>query len=684
MSVSNLLARALYDNMAESADELSFRRGEILMVVERGTAGLGGWWLCSLHGRLGIVPGNRLKLLEGGPEEVGAGAPAQESEIYQVPAPLEGSRVSWANAPAQESEVYQVPAPLEGSRVGRTDAPIQESEVYQVPAPLEGSRVGRTDAPAQESEVYQVPPALEGSKVSWARPPFQRSEVYQVPPSLRGSQVNWGAPTLQGPEVNRTSSSVNRGSSEVVTQDREASDVPLTAMEDVYTIPDADIYNIPKLAGLSERGTKEVYDRPSLVGWSPERPPLTDIPPLSHRLGDVKPRGEQEIYSIPRPFIKKASRPVETYDVPLGLRRSVSPEENREEALTAGVYDTPTESVGMVVTQTVLDSLASQRRSVLSGLSQLMEAVGRGLGGRQISEAGSSGVPTAAGALGLSLIGFTAACRPTIPRIPPSAPTSRPWTRPGACWASWATGSRPGSEGPRREGAPGASRGSRTSASSPPSASVRGPPGGLGVPPPASPSLRQGPVPPAHLRGGPVHLPPAAASPARAHRQGRDPDQTPPTHPGLRPGGEACRRCCPGHDSHAATTDRRLVAFYAQQCNGHLSTLLGAIDALFSCLRSSQPPRAIVSHARHVLISAHKLVFIGDALSRQARAAGVRAQVGHSSALLCQALKRTVHATKGAALRYPEMPAVQEMVDKVTELSQHALRFTKLLGDLTP
>lgn len=66
MSVlQNVLAKALYDNAAESTDELSFRKGDILTVLERDTQGLDGWWLCSLHGRQGIVPGNRLKFLVG-------------------------------------------------------------------------------------------------------------------------------------------------------------------------------------------------------------------------------------------------------------------------------------------------------------------------------------------------------------------------------------------------------------------------------------------------------------------------------------------------------------------------------------------------------------------------------------------------------------------------------------------
>lgn len=44
-------ARALYDNIAEAPDELAFRKGDVLTVLEQNTAGLEGWWLCVLRGR---------------------------------------------------------------------------------------------------------------------------------------------------------------------------------------------------------------------------------------------------------------------------------------------------------------------------------------------------------------------------------------------------------------------------------------------------------------------------------------------------------------------------------------------------------------------------------------------------------------------------------------------------------
>lgn len=62
--MQNVKAKAIYDNIAESVDELAFRRGEVLDVVEQNADGLDGWWLCSLRGRVGLCPGNRLRVID--------------------------------------------------------------------------------------------------------------------------------------------------------------------------------------------------------------------------------------------------------------------------------------------------------------------------------------------------------------------------------------------------------------------------------------------------------------------------------------------------------------------------------------------------------------------------------------------------------------------------------------------
>lgn len=128
--------------------------------------------------------------------------------------------------------------------------------------------------------------------------------------------------------------------------------------------------------------------------------------------------------------------------------------------------------------------------------------------------------------------------------------------------------------------------------------------------------------------------------------------------------------------------DSELLSFYSSQSLAHLSCLADAIDVLFSSVEGNQPPRIFVARGKSLIVTAHKLVFIGDTLSRLLSSADLRAKITTSGGRLCQALKAVVVATKGAAQNYPSVSATQEMVDRVAELSQHAAGFSTLLQRL--
>lgn len=128
--------------------------------------------------------------------------------------------------------------------------------------------------------------------------------------------------------------------------------------------------------------------------------------------------------------------------------------------------------------------------------------------------------------------------------------------------------------------------------------------------------------------------------------------------------------------------DSELLSFYSSQSLAHLSCLADAIDVLFNSVQGNQPPRVFVARGKSLIVTAHKLVFIGDTLSRLLSSADLRAKITTSGGRLCQALKAVVVATKGAAQNYPSVSATQEMVDRVAELSQHAAGFSTLLQRL--
>lgn len=134
--------------------------------------------------------------------------------------------------------------------------------------------------------------------------------------------------------------------------------------------------------------------------------------------------------------------------------------------------------------------------------------------------------------------------------------------------------------------------------------------------------------------------------------------------------------------SKLCQADRQLLLFYQEQCEQNVTTVTNAIDAFFTAINSNQPPKIFVAHSKFVILSAHKLVFIGDTLSRQAKSPDVRARVAQSSNTLCEKLKDIVISTKTAALQYPSPGAAREMTEKVRELAGYTQQFRMVLGQL--
>lgn len=123
---------------------------------------------------------------------------------------------------------------------------------------------------------------------------------------------------------------------------------------------------------------------------------------------------------------------------------------------------------------------------------------------------------------------------------------------------------------------------------------------------------------------------------------------------------------------HLDPSDRQVLLFYSEQMDTHSTLLTNSIDAFFSCIESNQGPKVFISNSKFVVVSAHKLVYIGDSLHHNLQNDEVRTKIIHSANNLCDCLKLTVMATKTAALQYPSVPAVQEMVDRVVDVSHSA------------
>lgn len=134
----------------------------------------------------------------------------------------------------------------------------------------------------------------------------------------------------------------------------------------------------------------------------------------------------------------------------------------------------------------------------------------------------------------------------------------------------------------------------------------------------------------------------------------------------------------PEHDNEPAKVapldfeDKQVLSFYSEQLDTHMTLLSNSIEAFLQCIENSEGPKVFISHSKFVVVSAHKLVYIGDSLHKNVKHDEVRGHIIQKANCLCDLLKHTVTSTKTAALQYPSVPAVQDMVDKVTAVSHSA------------
>ncbi|KAK1330439.1 hypothetical protein QTO34_010628 [Cnephaeus nilssonii] len=374
LSPQNVLAKALYDNVAESPDELSFRKGDIMTVLERDTQGLDGWWLCSLHGRQGIVPGNRLKILVGMHDKKPAGpGPGPPAPLTPPQPGLHNPAAQYTpmlpvTYPPQSDSIYLVPTPSK-TQQGLYQAPGPSPQFQSPPAKQTSTfskQMPHHPFPSPAPDLYQVPPGPGNSTQDIYQVPPSAGmglDIYQVPPSMDAR--SWEG-TKPPPKGSCLVSSNQHGY--ILLPFSVGASFPAPAPQ--LSQPRAglpwlcpppwgpqDIYDVPPVRGLPSQYGQEVYDTPPMAvkgpnGWDPsldvyDVPPSVEksLPPSSHAVSsrdlpssskDVPdgPLLREETYDVPPAFAK--AKPFDPTRHPLVLAAPPPDSSPAED-----VYDVP-------------------------------------------------------------------------------------------------------------------------------------------------------------------------------------------------------------------------------------------------------------------------------------------------------------------------------------------------------
>ncbi|XP_039663931.1 breast cancer anti-estrogen resistance protein 1 isoform X2 [Perca fluviatilis] len=323
MSVPNVLAKALYDNVAESPDELSFRKGDIMTVLERDTQGLDGWWLCSLHGRQGIVPGNRLKILVGMYD-----SKQQQQATPSTPEPATSCPSS--QRPLHPLSAYAQPSPSPSSAASATSSsgypnkPLHSAQY----TPMHPAYSSPSPAQPNPDSIYMMPPS-HGPKPS--------------PQSLYRSSGLPPGPPSKAPAVGKVVVPTRVGQVYVydtTKPDQDEYDVPPRhqppTQHDIYDVPptrqqyNTQVYDTPPMVMKGPPSGRDIYDTPASTDKNTQQT-VYDFPPsVSKDVPDAQPIRE-ETYDVPPHFAKLKPAPV-----PAGLN-----DDDDEPPIPEDVYDVP-------------------------------------------------------------------------------------------------------------------------------------------------------------------------------------------------------------------------------------------------------------------------------------------------------------------------------------------------------
>ncbi|XP_072270310.1 cas scaffolding protein family member 4 isoform X2 [Pyxicephalus adspersus] len=341
MKVTNMLAKALYDNKAECSDELAFRKGDILTVLEQNIFGSEGWWRCYLHGRQGLAPANRLQLFS----------------IPQNDSPLTNLNYNSLGRQQSQQNIYQVPsAPktesgsmyeqMENLHMTSPTSKDTSGDIYQTPLSSPAQIFYEKANSSSNQHLFTLPRASKASSI-------KHTELYDVPPS----KMNTTPPTQRG----RTPSPVNGRSPFYSTMEQ--------SQQQIYDIPSSP--DTPERKSTKSCKTSNVYDIPP-TGSQVQRN-RSDTPPVPGHYNTLpSPRKSGWIYDIPlspeRNILKPNCRKISidqnmVYDVPPARYGPVH-SKTESSSPSSQIYDVPPNK-STAANQCVYDIPASRDASPL-------------------------------------------------------------------------------------------------------------------------------------------------------------------------------------------------------------------------------------------------------------------------------------------------------------------------------
>uniref|UniRef100_A0A1B6D307 Breast cancer anti-estrogen resistance protein 1 n=1 Tax=Clastoptera arizonana TaxID=38151 RepID=A0A1B6D307_9HEMI len=618
-SSQNCVAKALYDNIAESPDELAFRRGDVLTVLEQNTGGIEGWWLCSLRGRQGICPGNRLRLLAG----VFDSGSVQDFEATDFNTlQRQGKRRSWHVQPNKvltpqkfgDVYLYDLPPNRQSSCQPRYDVP---PTAHVLVIDNNQGQYSRSDSRGSTSDAYDIPPTPTPFLSSGYDTPIPIVISYDTPKTVvrRDSTDSYDVPRPLGPQNNLTPSS---SISSLTTDSMSGSNRSSLAQE----------YDVPRpRTHQYQQQQQQVYDVPSSNPVPRELPlELSSALDSLARLENEATSAVSRLLGYAGPHWREKDKlEPKLMDIKLAvvrLKTSLHDLADFGEGTLGNAAKAPDKGLAVKLRPLVkalktADLLVQEAATILDKKEWSINVLCR----EETDEKSlGSQPPDALDQLVACARALTEDVRQTTSFIQ------------GNSTLLFKRGVSPTASGEWMEDYDYVNLESKESVAK------------------ENAEIRE--ALPVELRKSYDALLKEAESAALGNNDKKPEDLL-------------------------NNNDIQVLTYCAAQCATHSAHLTHAIDAFLQTVEHNQPPKVFLAHGKFVVLSAHRLVHIGDTVHRNVSRLDVKTKVLQCANSLSEALAATVHKTKRAALQFPSVTAVQEMVDSVVDIS-HLARDLKM------
>ena len=124
-----------------------------------------------------------------------------------------------------------------------------------------------------------------------------------------------------------------------------------------------------------------------------------------------------------------------------------------------------------------------------------------------------------------------------------------------------------------------------------------------------------------------------------------------------------------------------LLNSFVEKMDSQVVILKEGIKSFGESIREGQIPKVFVAHSKFIVLSTHKLLYIGDSASRSFTNNKIEEQISQVTNSLSEIIYDFVENIKIAAREFPNEASMNVMIKSASKVTEKALELYKVVKD---